>query len=119
MRSSEPFLLRYCGRVFSRLNPLKPCQNQARLRPDGNKPRMPDDTDLAMVIAHGCKLQSSHARFTAVALVQSAPVERDSICFSPLSGAKGIPSDLPNCRKVRQVHSNAWPSNPRREERQA
>jgi hypothetical protein len=38
-----------------------------------------------------------------VALLQSAPVERDSICFSPLSGAKGIPSDLPNCRGVRQA----------------
>ena len=53
---------------FSRLNPLKPCQNQARLRPDGNKPRMPNDTDLAMVIAHRCKLQSSHARFPKIGL---------------------------------------------------
>ena len=48
--------------VSSRLNLLKPCQNRFRLRPNGNKPRMPSDTDLAAVGAHRRKLQSSHAR---------------------------------------------------------
>ena len=46
----------------SRLNLLKPCQNRFRLRPDGNKPRMPNDTDLAPVSAHRRKVEPFHAR---------------------------------------------------------
>ena len=68
MRSTKQFLLRYCRLVFSRLNPLKPRQNQARLRPDGNKPRMPNDTDLTPVSAHRCKLKSSRARCPEICL---------------------------------------------------
>ena len=48
----QTFLLPYREPLFSCLNPLKPCQNQARLRPDGNKPRMPNDTDLTSESAH-------------------------------------------------------------------
>ena len=48
--------------VFSCFNPLKSCQNKVRLWPDGYKPRMPNDTDLATVSAHRCELKSFHAR---------------------------------------------------------
>ena len=60
MRSSKPFLLRYCGRVFSRLNLLKSLENSLRLRPDGNEALMPNNTDLAPVGAHRRELEPFH-----------------------------------------------------------
>ena len=62
-----------------------------------------DDNRVGQNLTCATASRALEIRFTAVALLQSAPVERDSICFSPLSGAKGIRSDLPNCREVRQA----------------
>ena len=46
----------------SRLNLLKSCQNRFCLRPDGDKSRMPNDTDLTPVSAHRREVEAFHAR---------------------------------------------------------
>ena len=45
---------------FSHFDPLKPCQNKFRLRTNRDKPRMPGDTDLATVSAHGFEVEALH-----------------------------------------------------------
>jgi hypothetical protein len=58
-RESERF--RRAWPASSRLDLLQSCENEFGLRPNGNKPRMPNDTDLAAVTAHGRKLEPFHA----------------------------------------------------------